>query len=457
VNETRAVIARLTGAVVALTLCALAAPAGASGAFGVQQRFETVAPPAGTAYAEDLAADVDGSVYVLNGGFVQKYAPSGTLVGTWGGYGSGPGQLVGSFPRAIEVDGLGHVYVADGMGNRIVVFTTDGAFVANWGAGGGDGTAGDGPGEYRNPYDLATDRDGNLYVVDLPPSVPSRPAHLQKLAPNGAVVAIRNAPSTDDMTVAPDGRLYSRGVRWILPETVVWLAPGDLVPGGPFSSGGFDLLPGPTTDERGFFPSSCCGLAVVGGRIWVGRGVIRDIEAYGLDGGFQTACPAESSITDIAAGHDGNLYALEGTEVVRYGEAPQPCAIPPSLQRVQLSERVLRASSYRRLRKARISFDVSEVGTVRITFTRLVEGRRVGRRCRRPTRRIRRRPLCVRRRVRELASPAIDASIGRNVVRVVDLVWRDGLRPGRYEIALVATDRNGLRSKPVTLRAGVTR
>jgi hypothetical protein len=56
--------------------------------------------------------------------------------------------------------------VADTNNNRVVVLTTDGAFVRNWGVNGGDGTGGSGPGEFEEPYNAGSDCLGNIYISD---------------------------------------------------------------------------------------------------------------------------------------------------------------------------------------------------------------------------------------------------------------------------------------------------
>jgi hypothetical protein len=182
-----------------LVLATLGMPTQAQGAFGVQGRFDLVAPSgAAPGGVRDLAVDVGGSVYVLWPGLVQKYAASGALVESWGGHGTAPGQFFppdqwGRSTDEIEVDGLGHVFVTDYYGNRVVEFTTGGDFVANRGANGGDGTAGRGPGEFYRPAQLATDVTGNLYVIDSPQFQPLSAPQVQKLAPDGTALARRSA------------------------------------------------------------------------------------------------------------------------------------------------------------------------------------------------------------------------------------------------------------------------
>ena len=83
--------------------------------------------------------------------------PPPVLVGTWGGYGTEPGQFVE--PSSVELDSDGFVYVA-GHENRFQKFTRDGELVAIY------GTAGTGDGQFNHPHGLAVDRRrGDLVYV----------------------------------------------------------------------------------------------------------------------------------------------------------------------------------------------------------------------------------------------------------------------------------------------------
>ena len=77
---------------------------------------------------------------------------------SWGSQGTGAGQF--DQPFALAVDGSGFVYVADRSNNRIQKFTATGAFVTTW------GTPGSGPGQFQNPSGVAVDAAGNVYVSD---------------------------------------------------------------------------------------------------------------------------------------------------------------------------------------------------------------------------------------------------------------------------------------------------
>ncbi len=98
---------------------------------------------------------------------------SETVAGTGSSGYSGDGAAAASArlnsPSGVAVDGDGNLYIADSSNNRIRKVDTDGdiSTVA------GDGTAGfDGDGaaaasaQLNNPYGVAVDRDGNLYIAD---------------------------------------------------------------------------------------------------------------------------------------------------------------------------------------------------------------------------------------------------------------------------------------------------
>ncbi len=55
----------------------------------------------------------------------------------------------------------GHLYISDGYGNaRVLEYTPDGGRVRQW------GSAGTGPGQFRQPHGIAIDEQGVVYVAD---------------------------------------------------------------------------------------------------------------------------------------------------------------------------------------------------------------------------------------------------------------------------------------------------
>jgi hypothetical protein len=68
-------------------------------------------------------------------------------------------KLCLNFPRGIAIHGS-KVYVADGSNDRIQQFSLSGSFQLKWGGTGG------GNGKFHNPFDVAVDQAGSVYVAD---------------------------------------------------------------------------------------------------------------------------------------------------------------------------------------------------------------------------------------------------------------------------------------------------
>jgi hypothetical protein len=95
-----------------------------------------------------------------------------------------------------------------------------------------------------------------------------------------------------------------------------------------------------------------------------------------------------------------------------------------------------------------IRFTISKAATVRLRFRRAAPGRRVGGRCRKPTRRNRSRRPCTRMlSVRGAVSLPVQAGT-RRIKFAGRLSARRRLRPGRYQLVLTARDAAGNVSTP---------
>ncbi|MEI6715941.1 MAG: immunoglobulin domain-containing protein [Verrucomicrobiota bacterium] len=155
-------IRKITSSGVVSTLAG-AGVAGAADATGTAASFNG---PVG------VAADGLGNVYVADYNKIRKITSDGvvsTLAGS-GDYGSvdGPGSTASfSNPYGVAVDGLGNVYVADYNNHKIRKITSDGAVSTL--AGSGDYGSADGPGStasFSYPRGVAADGLGNVYVAD---------------------------------------------------------------------------------------------------------------------------------------------------------------------------------------------------------------------------------------------------------------------------------------------------
>ena len=76
----------------------------------------------------------------------------------WGSYGTGPGQF--NNPYGVAVDASGNVYVVESDNHRIQKFTSNGEYITQW------GSYGTGPGQFDWPQGVAIDASGNVYVAD---------------------------------------------------------------------------------------------------------------------------------------------------------------------------------------------------------------------------------------------------------------------------------------------------
>jgi DNA-binding beta-propeller fold protein YncE len=118
-----------------------------------------------------LSSDAAGNIYVADDANhrIVKLANDGTWLAAWGRPDLQPGAADGEFnlPYGTAVDPDGHVWVADTLNHRLVELSPDdGHVLSRWGAGGGDGSAGGGAGEFNELYNVAIDCVGNVYATD---------------------------------------------------------------------------------------------------------------------------------------------------------------------------------------------------------------------------------------------------------------------------------------------------
>ena len=81
-----------------------------------------------------------------------------SFVKSFGVKGSLPGEF--NEPFGVAVDGSGFVYVTDVRNSRVEKFTSDGEFILEW------GKRGFGDGEFQKPVGIAVDNRGFVYVSD---------------------------------------------------------------------------------------------------------------------------------------------------------------------------------------------------------------------------------------------------------------------------------------------------
>ena len=434
--------------------------------------LEPIRSPTGSVWPVDAAVDADGFIYAVVGDFIQRYEPTGRLVDSWGGIGSAPGQFLPSRdgytnggPVAIDVDAAGRVYAADAVGNRVVVYTREGDFIAYWGANGGDGSPGDRPGEFQQLRDLAAGPSGELAVLDW-----GRQWRLQLLSSTGSPIASVDALGLTRIAVADDGSVYAREFQ----EVVRHFAAGSLEPLPTIA-----LPDPPRTGSRATTYPSCCDVALLGGWIWVGQVSTSQIERFAPDGTQRSTCALlppgrpifAGTANALVAGRDGYLYSIPRSgqpyDLLRL-RVDDPVALPcapriprPRTVRTRVRDMslLLRGRSVRSVRlrdvpKLKLDYGLDKVGFALLRVNRFVPGRRVNGGCWRMRASIARRPGCMRR--RSVTRVRLPGEIF-NRRDLTDDVPFGLLRPGRYELKLVAYDGYDGISPPLRLRWRIRR
>ena len=114
--------------------------------------------------AHAIRVDPDGNVWVVDapGHVLYKLSPEGETLMQLGTKGvAGAGRDTFNLPTDVAFAPNGGIYVSDGYGNpRIVRFSLDGEYVAEW------GSRGAAPGEFGLPHGIAVAGDGRVYAVD---------------------------------------------------------------------------------------------------------------------------------------------------------------------------------------------------------------------------------------------------------------------------------------------------
>ena len=181
------------------------AAAGSTDGAGAVARFNTpmgiAVDSRGNVYIADsqpveLFEDfTQGEIWPAGNSTIRKIAPTGTVTtvaGTSGIYGSADGTGGGAQffdPFGVAADGAGNLYVADTFNNTVRKISASGIVATLAGAPGVSGSA-DGKGtagRFSNPYGIAVDSAGNAYVADTNNDT------VRRITPGGVVTTFAGA------------------------------------------------------------------------------------------------------------------------------------------------------------------------------------------------------------------------------------------------------------------------
>jgi RHS repeat-associated protein len=108
-----------------------------------------------------VAVDPHGNVWVANSyaNNIEKYSASGTLLATYGTYGTGHGEYHEPVGIAIN-QSTGNVYIADQNNNRVQELNERGEWVRTWGSEGSEN------GQFHEAENVAIGASGHVFVTD---------------------------------------------------------------------------------------------------------------------------------------------------------------------------------------------------------------------------------------------------------------------------------------------------
>jgi len=305
---------------------------------GTRGNSDGAAPDARFQSPGDIAVDALGNLYVADTGnnTIRKIAPDGS-VSTLAGQAGKPGRSDGKgnearfvAPLGIAVDHAGNVYVAEFASDLIRKITPEGMVSTLAGSAGNPGSE-DGTGDnahFRNPWSVAVDSTGNVYVADKSNFT------IRQITPTSRVSTFAGLPGTpgyadgpghyarfnDPLSVAVNaaGIIYVADtgnyvIRMINPSGMVSTFAGKAGKPGSADGAGADA----------HFSNLQCVVMSEGGDIYALDGdVIRKITSSGDVTTLPNSSLTDSSgrvihPTSMAVDHAGNFYLAEdGNNVI---------------------------------------------------------------------------------------------------------------------------------------------
>lgn len=163
-------------------------------------------------FPKEMDVDSRGQIYVADSANhrIQVLAPDGNALTSWGDFGTEPGQFNEPWGLAVDEE-RGFVYVADTWNHRIQKFDLEGNYLTEWGTFADSGGQASGfESFFFGPRDIVIDEEGNLYVAD------TGNERIQKFSPDGVFLGQWGGEGTGPgqfrepvgIVIGPQGKIY---------------------------------------------------------------------------------------------------------------------------------------------------------------------------------------------------------------------------------------------------------
>lgn len=284
-------------ALLATLILLLSRPASAAGSYSfVTQWGSAGSAPGQFTYPYGLAADKSGNLFVADAGNnrIQEFSSTGALRAYWGSGGVGAGQF--NWPQGIAVDAQGNVYVTDVLNHRIEKFSASGTYLTQW------GQHGRADGYFDSPTGVAVDPSGYVYTAES--CQDSCNLRIQRFTSTGAFVSKWPGQSAPwDLATDRAGNVFVVDDNSVVKYSIYGTKLGQW---GSFGTGPgrFDLPAGLCVDDSGYVYVADTGNHRI--QKFTGSGTfVTQWGSYGTGPG-QFRFPA-----DVAVDNSGDVYVSD--------------------------------------------------------------------------------------------------------------------------------------------------
>jgi uncharacterized protein (TIGR03663 family) len=226
-------------------------------------------------------------------------------------------------PRGIAIGTEGALYVADTGNSRILKYDRQGNLVSAFGSRTPEGQSPPEPGTFNEPWGIAVDAAGNIFVAD------TWNHRIQKFDANGKLLLAWGSPG--QLSEGPDRLWGPRGIA-ISPDGKVYVTDTGNKRVAVFDMEGKFLTEFGSTGEEAL--NEPVGIAVgADGEVYIADTWNLRVAVFSPDGQFQSSWPVKGWLSDsldnkpfLAIDGDGRVYVTdpEGYQVIAFTKTGEP-------------------------------------------------------------------------------------------------------------------------------------